>query len=82
MSQSDETVIISVHFLNNNNKYINTFVTVKTSNTAKYFIWNKFSLLIILFEFIWTFYSSKNPEKMYHCFPQNIKQHNYFQHWS
>ncbi len=25
MSQSDEPVIVSIHFLNNNNKWINTF---------------------------------------------------------
>ncbi len=36
--------------------------------------------LLILFKFIWTLYSSKNPEKIYQ-FPQNINQHNYFQHW-
>ncbi len=28
-----------------------------------------------------TFYSSKNPEKMYHDFHKNMKQHKWFQNW-
>jgi len=28
-----------------------------------------------------SFYLSKNPENIYHCFHKNIKKHNNFQHW-
>ncbi len=52
---------------------------IKSDNKHIYNIANDFYFKwMLLFS---TFYLSKNPEKMIHTFPQNIKQHNCFQHW-
>ncbi len=47
---------------------------IKSDSKDLYNVTNYFFQVL----FFWAFYLSKNPEKMYHSFHKNIKQHNFF----